>query len=171
MHLHPLAWLQIELSGTMLLGFLGPHSLTAPLCVQASHDYCMYSFYAFSLYRGPPRAAGHSQATPSIATSCSSWCPTRSFSTRYRGGEAALQQLGGKKGFLWSPPRLTRCCKGMGRRVVVIPACAWHPYGAPAPPVALQTHPTPVPAPLLAPGHISLFSHLRRPAASPGTGS
>lgn len=34
----------------------------------------------------------------------------------------------------------------------MMPACAWHPYGAPIPPVVLQTHPLPpsVPVPLLA---------------------
>lgn len=85
MHLYPLAGLQKGLSDPTLLGVLCPHSLTVSLDVQASCDDCTYSFCASSLSRGPPRAAGHSRATLYIATSCSSWCLTRSFSTRYRG--------------------------------------------------------------------------------------
>lgn len=139
-------WLGFK-RGSLVPLFLGSCVPTLPvsLHVQASYGYCSY---ALCLFRGPPRAVGRSQATPSIATSCSSWCPTRSFSTRSGGGKAALQQLGWGEGFLWSPPRLTQCCEETGRRVVVMPACAWHPCGAPIPPTVLQTHPTPVPVPL-----------------------
>lgn len=128
-----------------------PHPTTS-LHVWAAAGCCPPGWHALSLSRGPPRAAGRSPATPCIGTSCSSWCPTRSCSTRCR-GEAAGTGWGLPLVPITLPKALLRDGEGARRCLPVPGACG--PVNHSAQPAA---------------GHLTPCAP-HRPAALPGTGS
>lgn len=90
--------------------YLCPCVLSSPTA-WAGDGYCSRALHALSRSRGPPPAAGCSQATPCTATSCSSWCLMRSCSTRCRKERGAA---GMGWGMMSLEAATLACCTVMG---------------------------------------------------------